>query len=92
MAGTPGDILRFLEALRNGGGGAIHHQTVATAFSNQIGDVPREDAGMRFGYLGAIAKTRRRPARPWARARSTGVAFTAINGLSIPSTGLPWCR
>lgn len=56
MAGTPGDILRFLEALRNGGGGAIHHQTVATAFSNQIGDVPREDEGMRFGYLGAIAE------------------------------------
>lgn len=56
MAGTPGDILRFLEALRNGGGGAIRHQTVATAFSNQIGDVPREDAGMRFGYLGAVAE------------------------------------
>lgn len=56
MAGTPGDILRFLEALRNGGGGAISHETVALAFSNRIGDVPREDAGMRFGYIGAVAE------------------------------------
>ena len=54
MAGTPGDILRFLEAMRNGGGGAVQHETVARAFSNQIGDIKRADAGQRFGYLGAI--------------------------------------
>ncbi len=56
MAGTPGDITRFLEALRTGGGGAIKPETVALAFSNRIGDVPREDAGMRFGYIGAVAE------------------------------------
>lgn len=54
MAGTPGDILRFLEAMRNGGGGAVRHETVARAFSNQIGEIKRDDAGQRFGYLGAI--------------------------------------
>jgi CubicO group peptidase (beta-lactamase class C family) len=56
MAGTPGDILRLLEALRNGGGGAVKAQTVALAFSNRIGDVPRDDAGMRFGYIGAVTE------------------------------------
>lgn len=54
MAGTPGDILRFLEAMRNGGGGAVKPATVALAFSNRIGAVHRDDAGQRFGYLGAI--------------------------------------
>lgn len=53
MAGTPGDIVRFLEAMRNGGGGAVSRDMVALAFSNRIGDVER-DAGQRFGYLGAI--------------------------------------
>ncbi|SMQ63728.1 CubicO group peptidase, beta-lactamase class C family [Devosia lucknowensis] len=53
MAGTPADILRFLEAMRTGGGGAVQRDTVALAFSNRIGDVDR-DPGQRFGYLGAI--------------------------------------
>lgn len=54
MAGTPGDIMRFLEAMRNGGGGVVRPETVGRAFSNQIGDLKRDDAGQRFGYLGAI--------------------------------------
>lgn len=54
MAGTPGDILRFLEVLRTGGGDAIAPETVALAFSNRIGAIHRDDAGQRFGYLGAI--------------------------------------
>jgi len=54
MAGTPGDMLRFLESMRNGGGGAVSRDSVALAFSNRIGDIAREDAGQRFGYLGAI--------------------------------------
>ena len=53
MAGTPADMLRFFEALRNGGGGAVRQETVARAFSNQVGNVER-DAGQRFGYLGAV--------------------------------------
>jgi CubicO group peptidase (beta-lactamase class C family) len=54
MAGTPADVLRFLEAMRNFGGGVVNRETVALGFSNQIGDVPRADAGQRFGYFGAI--------------------------------------
>jgi CubicO group peptidase (beta-lactamase class C family) len=54
MAGTPGDLLRFFEAMRNGGGGAVKPDTIALAFSNRIGELKRDDAGQRFGYLGAI--------------------------------------
>ncbi|MHA6299018.1 serine hydrolase domain-containing protein [Devosia sp. CAU 1758] len=54
MAGTPEDIARFLEAMRTGGGGAVKPETLALAFSNRIGNVHRDDAGQRFGYLGAV--------------------------------------
>ncbi|MFD2649796.1 serine hydrolase domain-containing protein [Devosia albogilva] len=54
MAGTPGDIFRFLEALRRGGAPILRPETVDLAFSNRIGDLPRDDAGQRFGYFGAI--------------------------------------
>ncbi|QYO78274.1 serine hydrolase domain-containing protein [Devosia salina] len=54
MAGTPSDIARFLEAMRTGGGGAVKPETLDLAFSNRIGSVHRDDAGQRFGYLGAI--------------------------------------
>lgn len=53
-AGTPEDIARFLEALRQGGAGILKPETVALGFANRIGDVPREDAGQRFGYFGAV--------------------------------------
>ena len=54
MAGTPDDIFRFLETLRQGGAPILRPDTVTTAFSNHIGDLPRDDAGQRFGYFGAI--------------------------------------
>ena len=54
MAGTPSDIVRFLEALRQGGAPILRPETVDLAFSNRIGDLPRDDAGQRFGYFGAI--------------------------------------
>ena len=50
MAGTAGDVMRLLEALR---GDFLSAGLRAAAFANQIGDLPRE-AGKRFGYLGAI--------------------------------------
>jgi CubicO group peptidase (beta-lactamase class C family) len=55
-AGTAGDFLTFLEALRMGGSPILLPETVAQAAQNQIGDLPRgpEDAGQRFGYLSAI--------------------------------------
>jgi CubicO group peptidase (beta-lactamase class C family) len=56
MAGTAGDFLTFLEALRNRGDTILHPDTVVQATQNQIDDLPREpkDAGQRFGYLGAV--------------------------------------
>ena len=54
--GTAPDFLKFLEALRRGGGPILKAETVAMAFSNQIGDLPRRpgDTGQRFGFIGAI--------------------------------------
>lgn len=56
MAGTAGDFLTFLEALRNRGDTILHPETVVQATQNQIGDLPREpkDVGQRFGYFGAV--------------------------------------
>lgn len=54
MAGTPSDIATFLEAMRRDGGGVVKPETMALAFSNRIGAVHRDDAGQRFGYLGAV--------------------------------------
>lgn len=54
MAGTPEDIAKFLETLRQGGGSVLKPETVAMAFSNRIGDLFRQDQGQRFGYFGAV--------------------------------------
>jgi CubicO group peptidase (beta-lactamase class C family) len=54
MAGTAIEIARFLDTLRQGGGPILRPETVAMGFSNQIGDLPRDVAGQRFGYFGAI--------------------------------------
>jgi CubicO group peptidase (beta-lactamase class C family) len=50
MAGTAGDVMRLLEALR---GGFLSPGLRDAAMGNQIGDLARQD-GKRFGYLGAI--------------------------------------
>jgi CubicO group peptidase (beta-lactamase class C family) len=56
MAGSAGNFLTFLEALRNRGTPILKPDTMAQAIRNQIGDLPREekDAGQRFGLLGAV--------------------------------------
>jgi CubicO group peptidase (beta-lactamase class C family) len=56
MAGTAGDFMRFIEAIRTGGAPILARETAARASRNQIGDLPREadDAGWRFGYLSAV--------------------------------------
>jgi CubicO group peptidase (beta-lactamase class C family) len=56
MAGTAGDFLVFLEALRKGGSPILRPETVALASRNHIGDFPMEerDAGWRFGFLSAV--------------------------------------
>ena len=54
MVGTAIDILKLLETLRIGGGNVVSAGMVAAAMRNQVGELPREDAGLRFGYLGAV--------------------------------------
>ena len=53
MAGTAGDVMRLLEALR---GDFLSAGLREQAFGNQIGAIPRSagDAGKRFGFLGAV--------------------------------------
>ncbi len=54
--GTAPDLLRFLEALRQGGGRVLQPDTVAMGFANQIGNLERRprDVGQRFGFFGAV--------------------------------------
>lgn len=54
MAGTAGDIMTFLDMLRAGGKGVLKPETVDAGLSNQIGDLQRDEPGMKFGYFGAV--------------------------------------
>ncbi|MEQ1900742.1 MAG: serine hydrolase domain-containing protein [Devosia sp.] len=51
MAGTAGDFLRLLDALQKS---FLNPATRGAAFSNQIGDLPRDVPGQRFGFLGGV--------------------------------------
>ena len=55
MAGTATDVMAMIEVY-NGTPGLLRPETVATAISNQIGDLPRRprDAGKRFSLIGAV--------------------------------------
>ena len=50
MVGTARDYLRFIEAIRTGGAGIIHPDTVAAMTGNSIGDLPVAAAGPGFGW------------------------------------------
>ncbi|MDP1731164.1 MAG: serine hydrolase domain-containing protein [Devosia sp.] len=92
MAGTAGDFLKFLEALRNRGTPILNPDTVAQATRNQIGDLPREekDAGQRFGFLSAIVVdpvAAQRPQAPgtyrWGGIYGHDWFVDPANGLSV---------
>jgi CubicO group peptidase (beta-lactamase class C family) len=53
--GTADDVMKMLEVY-NGKGTLLKPETVAEAFKNQIGNLPRRDsdAGKRFTLLGAV--------------------------------------
>lgn len=51
MVGTAGDFIKVLEALK---GDFLKPVTREAAFTNQIGNLPREDAGQRWGLFGSI--------------------------------------
>lgn len=54
MAGTAEDVLTLLESLRTAGGTILSPELARAGLSNQIGDVPMDREGQRFGYFGAI--------------------------------------
>lgn len=59
MAGTAGDIMAFLDMLRAGGKGVLRPETVEAGLSNQIGDIGRDEPGMKFGYFGAVVESKK---------------------------------
>ena len=54
MAGTAPDIMAFLDMLRAGGKGVLGGEIVDMGLSNQIGNLQRPEAGVKFGYFGAV--------------------------------------
>lgn len=65
MAGTADDVMKMLEVY-NGRPGLLEPATVATALANQIGDLPRreQDAGKRFGFIGAVLEDKQAANNP----------------------------
>jgi CubicO group peptidase (beta-lactamase class C family) len=102
-SGTAPDFLKFLEAIRQGGGRILRPETVAMALSNQIGDLPRrpKDQGQRFGFFGAIVadpKAANSPVAPgtvrWGGSYGHEWFIDRHNGLSVvgyTNTALEGC-
>jgi CubicO group peptidase (beta-lactamase class C family) len=59
MAGTAGDIMTFLDMLRAGGKSVLRPETAEAGLSNQIGDLERDEPGVKFGYFGAVVVNRK---------------------------------
>ncbi len=56
MSGTAGDFMRFLEAMRTGGGPVLKQDTVDLMATNAIGDIPIMLPGRGFGLGWAVLK------------------------------------
>jgi CubicO group peptidase (beta-lactamase class C family) len=65
--GTAKDFLTFLETVRMGGQPILRRETLAEAVQNQIGDLPRDRPGQRFGFLGAVVDDPAAADRPVAK-------------------------
>ncbi|HEY0121184.1 MAG TPA: serine hydrolase domain-containing protein [Rhizobium sp.] len=78
MVGTAHDYLRFLEAIRTGGGGVIRPDTVTAMTSNAIGDLPvTAGPGYGWGWGFRSCWTRPRRTRPFRPAHGAGQASMA---------------
>lgn len=66
MAGTAGDIMIFLDTLLAGGGDVLGRDIVEAGLSNRIGDIERDEPGVKFGYFGAVVEDRRLAMTPQA--------------------------
>lgn len=54
MVGTAPDLMRLFEAIRKGGAPIMSPSTAASMMTNQIGELPRGQPGVEFGYGGAV--------------------------------------
>ncbi len=99
MAGTAGDVLRFLEAIRRGGAPILQPATVEAMASDQIGmDTPMLGPGWGFGYGWAVLKNSAPTATPqeagtlqwggvyghsWFLDRANGLAVAALTNTAV---------
>lgn len=51
---TADDLATFFDTLRKGGAPILSAETVAAGMRNQVGTLPREVAGQRFGFFGGV--------------------------------------
>lgn len=59
MVGTATDIMTFLDMLSGGGNGVLGKAMVDAGLCNQIGDLDRDEPGVKFGYFGAVVENRK---------------------------------
>ena len=89
MVGSAPDVLKLLEAVRTGGGGALSPASAAAMLSNQIGDlaVVTHGPGWGFSFGGAVLKDPAEAASPLIRGT---VSWGGVYGHSwqiIPERG-----
>ena len=91
MAGTADDVMGMLEVY-NGRPGLLEPGTVAQALANQIGTLPRreQDAGKRFGFIGAVLEDKQAANNPapagtvdWGGAWGHNWVIDPVNRMTI---------
>lgn len=88
MAGTASDFLLFLNSLSGYGTQILQPATVQLGAANHIGDVPRDDAGQRFGFFGAVIDDPVAAATPQSKGTFTWGGVFGSTWFVDPTEGL----
>jgi CubicO group peptidase (beta-lactamase class C family) len=91
MVGTAGDYLRFLEAIRTGGGPILKRNTVKLMMANQVADMKiLSGPGWGFGYgaaivMDAVAASTPLPVGTWSWSGAYGTSWfiDPVNKLTV---------
>jgi CubicO group peptidase (beta-lactamase class C family) len=91
MVGTAGDYLRFLEAIRNGGGPILKSNTVKSMMTNQVGNLKvLSGPGWGFGFGAAVVTNAVAASTPlpvgtwsWSGAYGTSWFIDPINKFTV---------
>jgi CubicO group peptidase (beta-lactamase class C family) len=91
MAGTAGDFLRFLEAIRTGGAPILERETVDTMATDQVGpQAETQGPGWGFGYGWGVLVDPAATGTPqasgtlqWIGAYGASWFIDRVNGLSV---------